>query len=42
MGHWEKNPKVEIHSSTHISPKKKKKGRKKGEKTQINNLTTHL
>ena len=37
MGHRESNPKGEIYSITGLSQKKKKK-----EKAQINNLTSHL
>ena len=35
VGHWESNPKREIHSITGLSQKKKRKA-------QINNLTLHL
>ena len=38
VGHWESNPKREIHSIIGLSQKEKKKQ----EKAQINNLVLHL
>ena len=40
MGHQESNPNREIHRTRGLSPNQKKKRKK--EKAQINNLTSHL
>ena len=47
VGHWESNPKREIHSITSLISKKKKKRKKerkkeRKEKAHINNRTSHL
>ena len=41
MGHWENNPKNEIHSIRGLSQNKTKQKRKK-KKAEIKNLTSHL
>ena len=42
MGHWESNPKREIHSIASLSQKNKQTNKKKQKKLKINNLTLHL